>query len=240
MAALVRRLSYWLLVSGLVLFFSAGSCYAAPQQVAQASGSEEKSTDSEEQDGEQSEGESEAVEGFVRSMVSMASLRDYSYSALKGALILVSFWLVGAIGFGVVCRIGRARHVDKGLAEFLGRVIKVAALIVGAITALSEMGIDVRALITGLGLTGFAFGFAFKDIISNVLAGVLIIIYKPFQVGDQIKIKAYTGNVISIDLRYTVLNTDGDMVYVPNSLLFTDAIIVKDTAPATETAPVEG
>jgi len=236
MDALVRRLSYCLLISGLVLFFADGSCYAAPQQVAQASGSEEKSTDS----GEKGEGETEVVEEVVRSMVSMATLRDYSYSALKGALILASFWLVGAIGFGVVCRIGRARHVDKGLAEFLGRVIKVAALIVGAITALSEMGIDVRALITGLGLTGFAFGFAFKDIISNVLAGVLIIIYKPFQVGDQIKIKAYSGNVVSIDLRYTVLNTDGDMVYVPNSLLFTDAIIVKDTGPATETAAVEG
>jgi len=237
MAALVRRLSYWLLVSGLVLFFADGSCYAAPQQVAQASGSEEKSTESEQQGGEQSE--SEVVEGVVRSMVSMASLREYSYSALKGFLILASFWLVGAIAFRIICRIGRARHVDKGLAEFLGRVIKVAALIVGAITALSEMGIDVRALITGLGLTGFAFGFAFKDIISNVLAGVLIIIYKPFQVGDEIKIKAYAGNVVSIDLRYTVLNTDGDMVYVPNSLLFTDAIIVKNQASVTETAPVE-
>ncbi|MFP6574577.1 MAG: mechanosensitive ion channel domain-containing protein [Pirellulaceae bacterium] len=233
MDALVRRLSYWLLVSGLVLFFADGSCYAAPQQVAQAVGSEEKG-------GEENESEPEVVEEVVRSMVSMASLRDYSYSALKGILILASFWLAGAIAFGIICRIGRARHVDKGLAEFLGRVVKVAALIVGAITALSEMGIDVRALITGLGLTGFAFGFAFKDIISNVLAGVLIIIYKPFQVGDQIKIKAYAGNVISIDLRYTVLNTDGDMVYVPNSLLFTDAIIVKNTAPVTETAPVEG
>ena len=52
MDALVRRLSYCLLVSGLVLFFADGSCYAAPQQVAQASGSEEKSTDSEEKGGE--------------------------------------------------------------------------------------------------------------------------------------------------------------------------------------------
>jgi len=119
-------------------------------------------------------------------------------------------------------------------------VIKVAALIMGAITALSEMGIDVGALVAGLGLTGFAFGFAFKDIISNVLAGVLIIIYKPFQVGDQIKIKAYAGNVVSIDLRYTVLNTEGDMVYVPNSLLFTDAIIVENTGAPVEAAATEG
>ncbi|MFP6603194.1 MAG: hypothetical protein VB862_11745, partial [Pirellulaceae bacterium] len=94
MDALVRRLSYWLLVSGLVLFFADGSCYAAPQQVAQAAGSEEN------------EGEPKVVEEVVRSMVSMATLRDYSYGALKGILILASFWLVGAIAFGIICRIG--------------------------------------------------------------------------------------------------------------------------------------
>ncbi|MCP4812486.1 MAG: mechanosensitive ion channel, partial [Planctomycetaceae bacterium] len=74
----------------------------------------------------------------------------------------------------------------------------------------------------------------FKDIISNVLSGILIIIYKPFQVGDQIKIKAYDGNVVSIDLRYTVLNREGKLLYIPNSLLFTDAIIVDQTVPVPE------
>ncbi len=231
MDAVVRRLGYWLLAIGLLSFFADSLCYAAPQQVADASESEDQSADNEEDAG---------VEDVVGSLVTMATLRAYSYGALKGILILGCFWLVGVILFRVVCRVGRARHVDEGLAEFLGRVIKVAALIVGAITALSEMGIDVGALVAGLGLTGFAFGFAFKDIISNVLAGVLIIIYKPFQVGDQIKIKAYSGNVVSIDLRYTVLNTDGDMVYVPNSLLFTDAIIVQNTSPSVETAATEG
>ena len=231
MDVVVRRLGYWLLAIGLISCFADNFCYAAPQQVANASESEDQSAGDEEDDG---------VEELVGSMLTMATLRAYSYGALKGILILASFWLVGTILFRVVCRVGRARHVDEGLAQFLGRVIKVAALIVGAITALSEMGIDVGALVAGLGLTGFAFGFAFKDIISNVLAGVLIIIYKPFEVGDQIKIKAYAGNVVSIDLRYTVLNTDGDMVYVPNSLLFTDAIIVQNTSPAVEVAANEG
>jgi small-conductance mechanosensitive channel len=164
----------------------------------------------------------------------VTALRGYTYGAVKGILILAAFWVVGVILLNVIRRLGRARHVDEGLAEFLGRVVKVAALILGAITALSEMGIDVGALVAGLGLTGFAFGFAFKDIISNVLSGILIIIYKPFQVGDQIKIKAYDGNVVSIDLRYTVLNREGKLLYIPNSLLFTDAIIVDQTVPVPE------
>lgn len=230
MDVVVRRIGYWLLAVVLVSCFAESVCSAAPQQVADAS-----------EGGASSAGDDEdaGVEKVVSSLLTMASLQAYSYGALKGVLILASFWLAGTILFRVVRRVGRARHVDEGLADFLGRVIKVAALIMGAITALSEMGIDVGALVAGLGLTGFAFGFAFKDIISNVLAGVLIIIYKPFQVGDQIKIKAYAGNVVSIDLRYTVLNTEGDMVYVPNSLLFTDAIIVENTGPSVEAAVTE-
>jgi len=171
---------------------------------------------------------------LLGSFFSVTALRGYTYGAVKGILILAAFWVVGVILLNVIRRLGRARHVDEGLAEFLGRVVKVAALILGAITALSEMGIDVGALVAGLGLTGFAFGFAFKDIISNVLSGILIIIYKPFQVGDQIKIKAYDGNVVSIDLRYTVLNREGKLLYIPNSLLFTDAIIVDQTVPVPE------
>ncbi|MCP3691937.1 MAG: mechanosensitive ion channel, partial [Planctomycetaceae bacterium] len=54
------------------------------------------------------------------------------------------------------------------------------------------------------------------------------------QVGDQIKIKAYDGNVVSIDLRYTVLNREGKLLYIPNALLFTDAIIVDQTVPVPE------
>ena len=210
-----------------------GQCYAAPQQVADASQGDEKSGDSVKEDAGQG-GQA------VASLLSMGIVRVYFYNAAKGFLILSAFWVVGIILLNVIRRVGRVRHIDEGLAEFLGRVVKVAALVVGAITALSEMGIDVGALVAGLGLTGFAFGFAFKDIISNVLAGVLIIIYKPFQVGDQIKIKAYAGNVVSIDLRYTVLNTDGNMVYVPNSLLFTDAIIVENKAAVAEAAAAEG
>mgnify|MGYP006128119081 CR=1 FL=1 len=171
---------------------------------------------------------------LLGSFFSVTALRGYTYGAVKGILILAAFWVVGVILLNVIRRLGRARHVDEGLAEFLGRVVKVAALILGAITALSEMGIDVGALVAGLGLTGFAFGFAFKDIISNVLSGILIIIYKPFQVGDQIKIKAYDGNVVSIDLRYTVLNREGKLLYIPNALLFTDAIIVDQTVPVPE------
>ena len=223
----LRRLvvcSLLVAMASILLDGVGGTCFVHAADA--AVGDEDSATD-----GATDAGEETTILG---SFFSVTALRGYTYGAAKGILILAAFWILGVILLNVIRRLGRARHVDEGLAEFLGRVVKVAALILGAITALSEMGIDVGALVAGLGLTGFAFGFAFKDIISNVLSGILIIIYKPFQVGDQIKIKAYDGNVVSIDLRYTVLNREGKLLYIPNSLLFTDAIIVDQTVPVPE------
>lgn len=233
----VRRIGCCLLVSGLALFLFSAEGFAADENGGDTAKSEKKSSQGEKESSDGKAGESQAE--LFMSLISMATLRSYAYGIVKAILILGVFWILGMMLLKMIRRVGRARHVDEGLAEFLGRVVKVAALIVGAITALSEMGIDVGALVAGLGLTGFAFGFAFKDIISNVLAGVLIIMYKPFQVGDQIKIKAYAGRVVSIDLRYTVLNSEGNKVYVPNSLLFTDAIIVESSAGSGQVASAE-
>ena len=74
--------------------------------------------------------------------------------------------------------------------------------------------------------TGFALGFALKDTISNLLSGVLILLYQPFEKGTCIKISGYEGTVVSIDLRYTELDSEGNKVLIPNSKLFTDPITV--------------
>ena len=97
----------------------------------------------------------------------------------------------------------------------------------------AALGVDVSALVAGLGLTGFALGFALKDVISNVLAGVLILIYKPFGKKNYISVKGYQGTVLSTDLRYTVLQADDSTkLFVPNSLLFVDAISVAKEKPS--------
>jgi len=99
-------------------------------------------------------------------------------------------------------------------------------MIFGFVTALGTLGINVSALVAGLGLTGFALGFALKDTISNLLSGVLILLYRPFEIGNRIRISGYEGIVISIDLRYTELDSEGDKVLIPNSKLFTDPVTV--------------
>lgn len=146
---------------------------------------------------------------------------------VSGVVVFLLFWLVAVVVRRVVIRVGTNRGIDRDLARFMGRAARVALLLVGAIMALGTIGIDIAALVAGLGLTGFALGFALKDIVSNVLAGILILIYKPFQRDDHITIKSFQGKVTTIDLRYTVLSSDEKEIFVPNSILFTDAITVQ-------------
>lgn len=86
---------------------------------------------------------------------------------------------------------------------------------------------DITALVAGLGLAGFAVGFALKDIVSNLLAGVLIILYSPFRIGSRIKVGSHEGKVVEINLRYTIIDSGGERVLIPNSTMFTNIIAVR-------------
>ncbi|HEV3415518.1 MAG TPA: mechanosensitive ion channel domain-containing protein, partial [Pirellulales bacterium] len=155
-------------------------------------------------------------------------------------VLLLVFWLV-AIGVErLIQRAGEARRVASDAMFILSRAAKLSLLAVGLVTALGTLGINVTALVTGLGLTGFAVGFALKDIISNTLAGILILIYKPFQRQDRILVPSVPvnleGHVVQVDLRYTTLQLPDRKILIPNANLFTNPIMVFQ-APAAEAAP---
>lgn len=174
---------------------------------------------------------------FDEKMVEAVAAKVALYLPQLGTAILVwiLFWLGAVILQKIVVRVGHARGLSTELVEFFGRLARTALLLFGVVTALGTAGIDIAALVAGLGLTGFALGFALKDVVSNVLAGILIMIYKPFRHGDRITVKAYTGTVTQIDLRYTVLRAEDKTFYIPNSILFTDPLTVE--TPGTEELP---
>ena len=124
--------------------------------------------------------------------------------------------------------------------EWAGRVGNLLAtsvyyviLIIGILTGLSTMGVSVAPIIAGLGLGGFALGFALRDALSNLLAGVLIIVYHPFKEGDVISVSGCEGTVTETNLRYTVLVSDHERFMVPNSLIFKNPLkIILETDPS--------
>jgi small-conductance mechanosensitive channel len=140
--------------------------------------------------------------------------------------IFAGFFILAKIVKRIITRAARRLKLAGNLTSLLGRTSSIVLMIFGLVTALGTLGVNVSALVAGLGLTGFALGFAMKDTISNLLSGVLILLYRPFEVGSRIKVSGYEGVVSSIDLRYTTLDSEGKKVLIPNSKLFKDPITV--------------
>ena len=150
---------------------------------------------------------------------------EHSPSLLIGILIFLVSWATASILGRLLVRLGSKLNDSKRRVVRLGATTcRVGILILGLITGLGTMGINVSALVAGLGLTGFALGFALKDALSNFLAGVLLLIYQPFTHGDWISVAGCEGQVMEINLRYTVIKKENDTYLIPNSILFTNTI----------------
>ncbi len=141
-------------------------------------------------------------------------------------LIFIVFLILAKIIKTTITNSAKRLKLDGTLTSLFARTSSITLIVFGVVTALGTLGVDVSALVAGLGLTGFAIGFALKDTISNLLSGVLILLYRPFEIGNRIKISGYEGTVVSIDLRYTELNFEDHKILIPNSKLFTDPITV--------------
>ena len=141
--------------------------------------------------------------------------------------IFILFWVSGRIFKAIVQRIMNEKNLHENISRVLVGIIKNIMLILGLITALGTMGVNISAIVAGLGLTGFAFGFAFKDMLSNFISGALIFIYEPFKLGDTIEVEGKTGKVIDIILRYVTIEAEDQKVLVPNSISVSKVISVK-------------
>ncbi len=141
-------------------------------------------------------------------------------------LLFTGFWIGAVLLQRILLRIFERRSVNPDLEQLFLKTLRGAILAFGVVSALGTIGINVSALVAGLGLTGFALGFAFRDILSNLLAGVLILLYHPFRRGDRISVSGSEGHVVQIDLRYTTLRCNDNVILIPNSNLFTNVITV--------------
>ena len=123
-------------------------------------------------------------------------------------------------------------QIDEGLENFMFRIAGVAMWAIVILTAASELGINVTGIVAALGIFGLAVAFAAQDTMENVIAGIFIIIDRPFREGERILlpkklggIYSSWGDVVEIGLRTThVRSTDGVLLTIPNKLLTKDAV----------------
>ncbi|GGD04876.1 mechanosensitive ion channel family protein [Aureimonas glaciei] len=149
---------------------------------------------------------------------------------------LVLFAIVFLVAWGVErsFRSWAQKHDRSNLGAVLGSFVKWFILLVGGLLALTIVipSLNPGDLIAGLGIGSVAIGFAFKDILQNWLAGLLILIQRPFGVGDQIVVNGYEGTVEWIETRATIIAMyDGRRAIIPNADVYSNAVTVNTARP---------
>ena len=145
---------------------------------------------------------------------------------LTGAAVLFVFWIVASVGRRLIALAAPRVKADTGVVLLLSRLYYYGVLVFGFITALGTAGMNVGALIAGLGLTGFALGFALKDVLSNFVSGIMLLAYRPFHIGDVIEMGEFLGTIETIRIRDTLVRTaDGRLVIIPNTKLITEVVV---------------
>ena len=162
------------------------------------------------------------------------------------AVGVIVFLIFLAIAYGVrkgIRMVALKSHVDLMLASLLSRIGYFLTIIFGLFVAIVVIfpGVSPGDLFAGLGIGSVALGFAFKDVLQNLFAGFLILLYRPFHIGDQIKINDFEGTVEEINVRATKIKTyDGERVVIPNNDLYMDAVLVRTAFPSRRTKIVVG
>lgn len=168
------------------------------------------------------------LKGWAEVLITM--LPNFLLAALT---MVVAFFLARAFK-DVVFRVLRRLSDNEAVTRMLATSSHVAVITLGLFSALEILNLDkmVTSLLAGAGVLGLALGFAFQEIASNFVAGVLIAFNKPYKLGDIIEIDNYLGTVTSIDLRTTSVTTfQGLETIIPNKTMFTRTLVNLTSTP---------
>lgn len=139
-------------------------------------------------------------------------------------VFMVGLYLASLIKRLVSRRLQR-RTENPQPVSLISQVIYWLIVVVVATISLQMVGFNLTAFLAGLGIAGFTIGFALQDVSKNFIAGLLMMLQQPFEIGDTIELLGFTGKVLEIDLRSTRLHTlDGRLVLLPNGEVMTSAI----------------
>ncbi|KUJ84388.1 mechanosensitive ion channel family protein [Microbulbifer flavimaris] len=167
------------------------------------------------------------VDGWIADAI------QHTPNFIAALLVMLMLYLIGMLFGYLTCR-HFSRRERANLGEVLGGLVKWIFAGIGFLLAATIVMPTLKPgdLVAGLGVGSVAFGFAFKDILQNWLAGLLILIKHPFRVNDQIRVGEFEGTVKKIENRATLIRTfDGQRVVIPNSDIYTNAVIVKTAHP---------
>lgn len=138
--------------------------------------------------------------------------------------LIIGFWIIARIT-GVLNKTMERRSVDASIRPFLGSLINVGLKVLLLLSVASMFGIETTSFIAILGAMAFAIGMALQGSLGNFASGVMILLFKPYKVGDLVEVQGQTGVVSEIQIFNTLLITpDNKKVILPNSVVTSGAI----------------
>ena len=156
------------------------------------------------------------------------------------AIFFIGRWIATRLVTLMKAALTRAK-IDKTLVSFLGNVANIGLLILVIIAALGKLGIPTTSVTALIGGAGLAVALSLKDQLSNFAAGALIILFRPFKVGDFIRVNGFEGIVREIKMVQTSLSTpDNEEVVLPNSVVMTNSITNRSSLPLCRAQVVVG
>lgn len=137
--------------------------------------------------------------------------------ALAALILIIGFMIAGSVARSIRKIPARNPKLDITLANFFASLAKYAILAVVIIAVLTRFGVETTSLVAALGAVTLAIGLALQGTLSNVAAGVMIVFFRPYKIGDFVEVAGVSGSIRDITLFYTELNTpDNKQITVPN------------------------
>ncbi|MCB9835113.1 MAG: mechanosensitive ion channel [Phycisphaera sp.] len=144
--------------------------------------------------------------------------------AIGIVIILVALFLAGRVR-SIVTKTSRKARVDETLGSFFGQLAKWAIIGIGLVSAIGYMGVPTASFAAVIGGASLAIGLAFQGSLGNLAAGVMLLIFRPFKIGDVVQVGGITAKVTEIDLFTTMLDTpDNRRIIMPNGNIFGNEI----------------
>ncbi len=163
------------------------------------------------------------METFMEQLVTFAT--TYGLKIVGAIVILIVGRIAAGIGRNLVTKLLRKSKTDESIVSFVRSLVYVLIMVFTVVAALAKFGVQTASFVAILGAAGFAIGFALQGSLGNFAAGILILVFHPYRVGDFIDAAGVAGSVKEIRLFNTVLATpDNIKVIVPNGKIYGDVI----------------
>ena len=153
-------------------------------------------------------------------------LIQYAVNIVAAIVIFIVGSIIAKIVSGTITRVMKARGVDLTVAHFLSALVRYGILAFTIIAALGRIGVQTASVIAVIGAAGLAVGLALQGSLSNLAAGVLLVMFRPFRAGEYVDLGGVAGTVLNVQIFSTTMRTvDGKIVVIPNGKIIAGNII---------------